>query len=69
MNSEKYIGLDVSSNHLGGSIGFQVIEHLDEPRLASFERVLFEFACPQTVVLTTPNAEYNVKFETLPAVG
>ena len=45
----------------------EVIEHLDEPRLAAFERVLFEFAKPNTVVITTPNAEYNVKFETLPA--
>ena len=45
----------------------EVIEHLDEPRLAAFERVLFEFAHPQTVVLTTPNSEYNVKFEALPA--
>jgi 3' terminal RNA ribose 2'-O-methyltransferase Hen1 len=45
----------------------EVIEHLDPPRLAAFERVLFEFAKPQTVVLTTPNLEYNVKFETLPA--
>lgn len=45
----------------------EVIEHLDEPRLAAFERVLFEFARPQTAVLTTPNAEYNAKFETLPA--
>ena len=45
----------------------EVIEHLDRPRLAAFERVLFEFAKPKTVVLTTPNVEYNVKFETLPA--
>ncbi len=45
----------------------EVIEHLDEPRLAAFERVLFEFARPQTVVMTTPNAECNVKFETLRA--
>ena len=45
----------------------EVIEHLDGPRLAAFERVLFEFARPATVVLTTPNIEYNVKFETLPA--
>jgi 3' terminal RNA ribose 2'-O-methyltransferase Hen1 len=45
----------------------EVIEHLDPPRLAALERVLFEFARPATVVLTTPNAEYNVKFETLPA--
>jgi 3' terminal RNA ribose 2'-O-methyltransferase Hen1 len=45
----------------------EVIEHLDPPRLAAFERVLFENARPTTVVVTTPNAEYNVKFETLPA--
>jgi 3' terminal RNA ribose 2'-O-methyltransferase Hen1 len=45
----------------------EVIEHQDPPRLASFERVLFEFARPQTVVVTTPNVEFNVKFETLPA--
>ncbi len=37
----------------------EVIEHLDEPRLKAFERVLFEFARPGTVVLTTPNREYN----------
>jgi 3' terminal RNA ribose 2'-O-methyltransferase Hen1 len=45
----------------------EVIEHLDAPRLAAFERVLFEFARPGIVVVTTPNAEYNVKWETLPA--
>ena len=45
----------------------EVIEHLDEPRLAAFERVLFEFARPASVVLTTPNIEYNVRFESLPA--
>ena len=45
----------------------EVIEHLDAPRLAAFERVLFEFAHPATVVLTTPNGEYNVKWESLPA--
>src|SRR5215469_8490412 len=45
----------------------EVIKHLDAPRLAAFERVLFEAARPKTVIVTTPNAEYNVKFETLPA--
>ena len=45
----------------------EVIEHLDGPRLAAFERVLFESARPKTIVITTPNAEYNVKFGTLPA--
>jgi 2-polyprenyl-3-methyl-5-hydroxy-6-metoxy-1,4-benzoquinol methylase len=45
----------------------EVIEHLDAPRLAAFERVLFEFARPPHVIITTPNAEYNSLFETLPA--
>jgi 3' terminal RNA ribose 2'-O-methyltransferase Hen1 len=45
----------------------EVVEHLDAPRLAAFERVLFEFARPGLVVMTTPNAEYNVKWESLPA--
>jgi len=45
----------------------EVVEHLDPPRLAAFERVLFECARPSTIVLTTPNAEYNVKWESLPA--
>jgi len=45
----------------------EVVEHLDPPRLAAFERVLFEAARPKTVIVTTPNAEYNIKFETLPA--
>jgi len=44
----------------------EVVEHLDPPRLAAFERVLFEHARPAVVVLTTPNREYNVRFETLP---
>lgn len=43
----------------------EVVEHLDPPRLSAFERVLFEFARPRTVVLTTPNREYNIKWETL----
>ncbi|MBM4259343.1 MAG: 3' terminal RNA ribose 2'-O-methyltransferase Hen1 [Deltaproteobacteria bacterium] len=45
----------------------EVIEHLDPPRLAALERVLFEYARPSLVVLTTPNVEYNEKFSGLPA--
>ena len=45
----------------------EVIEHLDAARLATFERIVFEFARPKHVVLTTPNAEYNTVFGTLPA--
>ena len=41
----------------------EVIEHLDMPRLKAFERVLFEFAKPKTVVMTTPNREYNAMWE------
>ncbi len=43
----------------------EVIEHLDPPRLEAFARVVFEAARPRCVVVTTPNREYNVKFETL----
>jgi 3' terminal RNA ribose 2'-O-methyltransferase Hen1 len=45
----------------------EVIEHLDAARLATFERIVFEFARPRHIVLTTPNAEYNAVFETLPS--
>jgi 3' terminal RNA ribose 2'-O-methyltransferase Hen1 len=45
----------------------EVIEHLDPPRLSALERVLFEFARPKAIVMTTPNCEYNVMWETLPA--
>jgi 3' terminal RNA ribose 2'-O-methyltransferase Hen1 len=45
----------------------EVIEHFDLARLSAFERVLFAFTRPNTVIITTPNVEYNVKFENLPA--
>jgi 3' terminal RNA ribose 2'-O-methyltransferase Hen1 len=45
----------------------EVIEHLDLPRLPALEYAVFGAARPATVVVTTPNAEYNVRWETLPA--
>jgi 3' terminal RNA ribose 2'-O-methyltransferase Hen1 len=45
----------------------EVIEHMELDRLKAFERVLFEFARPKIAIVTTPNIEYNVKFENLPA--
>ncbi|WP_329455086.1 3' terminal RNA ribose 2'-O-methyltransferase Hen1 [Streptomyces sp. NBC_01497] len=45
----------------------EVIEHLDLPRLPALEYAVFGAARPRTVVVTTPNAEYNVRWETLPA--
>lgn len=41
----------------------EVIEHIDPPRLSSFELSLFGDARPGTVIVTTPNREYNVLFE------
>lgn len=40
----------------------EVIEHVDPSRLGALERVVFEFAAPRCVIVTTPNAEYNVRF-------
>ncbi|MFB7667953.1 3' terminal RNA ribose 2'-O-methyltransferase Hen1 [Kitasatospora sp. NPDC056138] len=45
----------------------EVIEHLDLPRLPALEYAVFGSARPGAVVVTTPNAEYNVRWETLPA--
>ena len=45
----------------------EVIEHLDPPRLGALEQNVFGSAQPATVVVTTPNAEYNERWETLPA--
>ncbi|MBT2415981.1 3' terminal RNA ribose 2'-O-methyltransferase Hen1 [Streptomyces sp. ISL-12] len=45
----------------------EVIEHVDLDRLSALEYAVFGAARPRTVVVTTPNAEYNVRWETLPA--
>ncbi|MFJ5611005.1 3' terminal RNA ribose 2'-O-methyltransferase Hen1 [Streptomyces sp. NPDC093221] len=45
----------------------EVVEHLDLPRLPALEYAVFGSARPRTVVVTTPNVEYNVRWESLPA--
>jgi 3' terminal RNA ribose 2'-O-methyltransferase Hen1 len=45
----------------------EVIEHIYPERLIHFERAVFGDAAPRAVVVTTPNADYNVLFPTLPA--
>lgn len=50
-----------------GACAVEVIEHIDVTRLAAFEHTLFASARPGCVVVTTPNAEYNVRFESLSA--
>jgi len=52
---------------LDAAVLMEVIEHLDPDRIPALERVVFGAAAPATVVVTTPNAEYNPHFETLPA--
>jgi len=44
----------------------EVIEHIEPTRIPAFERAVFEFAAPKTVILTTPNREYNANYEFLP---
>ncbi|CAM5239652.1 Small RNA 2'-O-methyltransferase OS=Streptomyces glaucescens OX=1907 GN=SGLAU_25580 PE=3 SV=1 [Streptomyces glaucescens] len=45
----------------------EVVEHLDLPRLPALEYAVFGAARPRTVLVTTPNVEYNVRWESLPA--
>jgi 3' terminal RNA ribose 2'-O-methyltransferase Hen1 len=47
----------------------EVIEHVDPSRLRSVENVVFTHARPRHVVVTTPNADYNVRFEGVPPGG
>lgn len=45
------------------AVAIEVIEHLDPDRLAAFERVLFGTARPRLALVTTPNREYNARYE------
>jgi len=45
----------------------EVIEHLDENRLPALEAVVFADAAPATVIVTTPNHDYNVNYEGITA--
>jgi 3' terminal RNA ribose 2'-O-methyltransferase Hen1 len=45
----------------------EVVEHVDPPRLPALAQAVFGAARPGAVVVTTPNSEYNVRFEKLAA--
>jgi 3' terminal RNA ribose 2'-O-methyltransferase Hen1 len=45
----------------------EVVEHVDPPRLPALATTVFGVARPDHVLVTTPNVEYNVRWETLPA--
>jgi 3' terminal RNA ribose 2'-O-methyltransferase Hen1 len=40
----------------------EVVEHVDPERLPALEHAVFDVARPGTVVVTTPNAEHNVRY-------
>lgn len=43
----------------------EVIEHIEPMRIPAMERNIFEFASPRTVIVTTPNKEYNENYQFL----
>jgi 3' terminal RNA ribose 2'-O-methyltransferase Hen1 len=63
-------GLTYTDARLRGydaAVLMEVVEHLDPDRLPALEHAVFGAAAPTTVVVTTPNVEYNVRFEGLAA--
>ncbi|HEV2639679.1 MAG TPA: 3' terminal RNA ribose 2'-O-methyltransferase Hen1 [Actinocrinis sp.] len=57
--------VDPSLKGYDAAVLMEVIEHVDPPRLSALEYAVFGAARPHTVIVTTPNAEYNVRYETL----
>ena len=55
---DRFAGLDAA-------VLTEVIEHVDPSRLEALERVVWGAARPRLVVVTTPNSEYNVRYEGL----
>src|SRR5262249_1439860 len=45
----------------------EVVKHLDADRLPALVEVVFAAARPKIVIVTTPNAEHNALFPSLPA--
>jgi 3' terminal RNA ribose 2'-O-methyltransferase Hen1 len=45
----------------------EVVEHVEVERLGALERTVFGDAAPRSVLVTTPNADHNVLFDSLPA--
>lgn len=65
-------GLTYRDDRLAGydaAAAVEVVEHIDPERLRAFEIALFEHMRPRVVALTTPNREYNARFDNLTARG
>jgi 3' terminal RNA ribose 2'-O-methyltransferase Hen1 len=57
---DRLIGFDAA-------VLMEVVEHVDPPRLPALAATVFGHARPSTVVVTTPNVEYNVRYEGMAA--
>jgi 3' terminal RNA ribose 2'-O-methyltransferase Hen1 len=58
-------GLTYADRRLRGydaAVLAEVVEHVDPGRLGALEEAVFGVAAPPTVVVTTPNAEYNPRY-------
>jgi 3' terminal RNA ribose 2'-O-methyltransferase Hen1 len=53
---------DARLAELDAAVLMEVIEHVDPDRLSALERCVFGFAAPRTVIVTTPNREYNSEY-------
>lgn len=56
---------DARLSGFDAAVLMEVVEHIDPPRLAALERVVFGTARPGAVLVTTPNVEYNANYEGL----
>ncbi|MEV6771761.1 3' terminal RNA ribose 2'-O-methyltransferase Hen1 [Nocardia sp. NPDC051030] len=54
---------DASLRGYDAAVLMEVIEHMDLPRLGALEQAVFGAAAPGAVIVTTPNSEYNVRYE------
>lgn len=55
--------LDDRLRGFDAAILMEVIEHVDPPRLPDLAQAVFGHAAPATVIVTTPNVEYNAVYE------
>ena len=51
------------------AVAMEVIEHIDPPKITAFAQVVLGEAQPGTLVITTPNVEYNALFTMLRSSG
>ncbi|MFE2959313.1 3' terminal RNA ribose 2'-O-methyltransferase Hen1 [Nocardia tengchongensis] len=58
---------DASLRGYDAAVLLEVIEHVDDTRLKALEQAVFGAAAPGAVVVTTPNSEFNVRYDGLDA--